>query len=34
MEDEQFAKTKVQSVKIAGPDAETVLRDSPGTLNK
>ena len=34
MKDEQFAKTKVQSVKIAGPDAETVLRDSLATLKK
>merc|ERR1712231_3800 len=32
MEDEQCVK--VQSVKIAGPDAETVLRDSLATLKK
>jgi len=32
MEDEQCVK--VQSVKITGPDAETVLRDSLATLKK
>jgi len=32
MEDEQCIK--VQSVKIAGPDADTVLRDSLATLKK
>ena len=32
MEDEQCVK--VQSVKISGPDAETVLRDSLATLKK
>jgi len=32
MEDEQCVK--VQSVKIAGPDADTVLRDSLATLKK
>merc|ERR1711957_231514 len=32
MEDEQCVK--VQSVKIAGPDADTVLRDTLSTLKK
>ena len=32
MEDEQCVK--VQSVKISGPDADTVLRDSLATLKK